>query len=113
MPIEGFTFEDITRIYPRVVANINRQIRHASNDCADRSSDPNPRKINIQLTLTPDEQPDGTCNSANMTVDVKTTVPPHKSATINLGLRSDGLLLVNLDSLDDINQATLAYQDDH
>ena len=112
MPVECFMFQDLATMFPKVVASINRHVRLASNDCADRSSDTAPRVITIQLEVVPEAEQDGSCARANMLIKVKSTVPPHRSATVSLGLRNDGVLLINLDSLQNIDQGSFSHADD-
>lgn len=87
-------------------------LQRAVKDCLDRPADKKARTVMIAFKMKPDPRPDGSCDKVSIELEVKSTVPTHKTAVYSMDARQNGSLVFNEDSLDEIDQTTLLPDDD-
>lgn len=88
-----------------------QHVRRAAIDCMDRPGDNKPRKVTLEVSLTPVMQPNGDCVEVEAQIQARSTVPPHKTKAYSFGLRKNGVIVFNPDSPDAIDQQTLINED--
>lgn len=82
-------------------------LRRAAMDCVDRPGDPKARKVTLEVELTPDPEPDGTCDRVHFQIRASSAVPKHQTRLYSAGLRANGALVFNEDSPGNVQQSTL------
>lgn len=86
-------------------------LKRAAKDCLDRPADNKARIVTIAFKVKPDPRPDGSCDKIGLAIEVKSTVPTHKTAVYSMDAQHNGSLVFNEDSLDEIDQTTLLPDD--
>lgn len=85
--------------------------RKLTDDCIDRPGSKAPRKLSIELIVTPVLDPNtGECDDVNIEAEIGSKVPKHRSRPINCQVRKTskgGQLVFNDFSLDNVDQRTL------
>ena len=76
-------------------------------DCMDRPGDGKSRKVTLEVTLSPVMDPAGDCTEVEAQIHAKSTVPPHRTKPYSFGLRRNGVLVFNPDSVENVGQSTL------
>lgn len=88
--------------------------RKLTDDCIDRPGSKAPRKLTIDLIVTPVLDPNtGECDDVNVEAEIGSKVPKHRSRPINCQVRKThkgGQLVFNDFSLDNVDQRTLDQQ---
>lgn len=87
-------------------------LKRAADDCYDRPVDNRPRKVTIQIELVPVPEANGDCGEVNADVKITSTIPPHQTKTLSLGLRHNGMLVHRTESPHNVNQPGLPIADD-
>ena len=96
----------------RIDEVFRRHLSRAFADCDDRPGDKTKRIVTIAVLITPDVQQDGAVTDVNIECEVSSKVPKHISRTINCALRAGGRAIFNDLSQEDVDQKTLAIDDD-
>lgn len=95
----------------RIVEAWNQAISRATRDCEDRPAENKPRKVTLELELTPVVFQDGAVlDSLKGIFRIKDTVPTRQSKDYSLGFRKrhgQARLVFNDLSEDDIHQKTI------
>lgn len=86
-------------------------LKRAAVDCMDRPADGKPRKVLLEVALVPVIEPDGGCSEVKAQIYAKSTVPTHRTKVYSFGLRKNGVLAFNEDSLEAIDQTTMFDED--
>lgn len=96
----------------KAVIAFERHLTRAANDCADRPGDRKPRKVILEINLTPVLDEDLDCTEVKAQIQVTSKVPVHRTKVYSLGMRRNGILVFNEDSPEAIDQTTLLPDDD-
>lgn len=96
----------------KAAMSFNGHLARIAADCMDRPGDTKARKVTLTFTVVPVISPDGTCDDVKAKFHIKSSVPDHCSKEYSLGMRRNGVLVFNEDSLDNIDQTTLLGDDD-
>jgi hypothetical protein len=113
MAIKPLTLATLSQIEDgKVAVAVDTLLRRASLDCHDRPGDPKERTVVIKIGLIPVLQPDGGCSEVKAQINAKAHVPDLKTREFSLGLKHNGTLVFNEDSLDSIDQATFPMGED-
>ena len=104
----------------RISANFDQLLDAAIRDCQDRPNDDKPRKLLIQLEISPVSDVENgqvICSGVNGAFQLKSTVPTRKTNVYSFGMRKLGkenkpTLVYNNDSLDNSDQKTIFDNDD-
>lgn len=91
----------------KAAAAFETHVKRAAIDCLDRPADNKPRKVTLEVAITPVLEPGGDCTEVEVQIYAKSTVPPHRTKPYSFGLRRNGVLVFNPDSTDNIDQSTL------
>ncbi len=96
----------------KVAQAFNKHVARASSDCYDRPGDSKPRVVLLQIEIIPVQDQHGNCDDVLIHVQTTSKVPPHRTNPINARLGTNGVLKLNLDSPDDVDQGSLPYHRD-
>lgn len=108
MGIKKFGIEDLGSLDDgRVVAQVNKLLNGATNDCMNRPGVDGARKIAITILLNPITDEGGVCEEVALEVQSKMTVPSMISKTFSMGANAAQGLLHNPASPENIHQRTL------
>lgn len=91
----------------RIAATINKSLRSAVEDCANRPGVDSARTVTVQIELRPVIDEDGVCTETALDVVSRASLPKHRSKTISMGVRPKGMLVFNTASEDSVRQTTL------
>lgn len=97
----------------KAVVAFEQHVRRAANDCLDRPGDATARKVTLEILLTPVCDQGGECSEVHAQIKASSAVPKHQTKVYSLGLRKNGVLVFNPDSVDHVDQATLYGEDDN
>lgn len=112
MGVEQFTIESMRDLDGGKAAEaFNMHVRRAAMDCLDRPADPKPRKVKLEVSLSPVLDTDGSCDRVDVQIHASSAVPTHRTRTYSFGLRRNGVLVFNPDSPDNVDQQTLMSDD--
>lgn len=113
MAIQQFTLDNLKDLDGgKAAAAFETHVRRAAMDCMDRPGDGKARKVILEVTLSPVMDPAGDCTEVEAQIHAKSTVPPHRTKPYSFGLRRNGVLVFNPDSVENVDQATLISEDD-
>lgn len=93
-------------------AAFNHHLHRIAVDCMERPADGKERVVNLKLVCKPMLQPDGDCTEVKMQIFVTSSIPTHKTKVYSCGLKRNGALAFNPDSLDAVDQATFLSDED-
>lgn len=115
--IHNFTLQNLSELDAgRICESWNQAVMRAANDCDDRPALKKPRKIMLELELTPVFQQDGAfLDSLNGTFRVKESVPTRESKEYSIGFRKKSgqpNLVFNDMSEDNVHQRTIDQEDE-
>jgi len=96
----------------KVMKALAAHLRRASLDCHDRPGDSKPRKVTMEISLVPVLAEDLTCDEVKSQIQIKSTLPAHRTKIYSFGLKASGALVFNPDSLDAVDQGTLLPDDE-
>jgi hypothetical protein len=99
----------------RIAANFDQLLDGAIRDCQDRPNDDKPRKLLVQIEISPVSDVENgqvICSGTNTSFQLKSTVPTRKTNVYSMGMRKLGkdnkpTLIYNNDSLDNVDQKTI------
>ncbi len=94
------------------VAIFEHLLKLAAIDCSERPAESKVRKVVLEVQMSPVCESQGDCTSVEARIVARSTVPAQQSRLYSLGLRRNGVLCFNPDSVDNINQASLFNGDD-
>lgn len=95
----------------KINAALETHLKRASLDCQDRPGDAKARVVTCAFTFVPVMDQSGFCEEVKWDVQVKSKVPAHQSKAFSAALRRDGSFVFSEDSLENVNQGTLGYDD--
>lgn len=103
---------DLNSMPKRIQAQFQDGLKRALFDCTDRFDLDKKRCVTLQLTLVPQGKPDKDgLVPMEWTGDIKVTLPPFTSAVYSgkvlANESKEGVLIINDESLDNVNQATI------
>lgn len=96
-------------------AEFRKRISLVSKDCQDRTGDSKAREIDVKIRFEPVVDQNGYVTDTKMTLDIKSKLPAYQSKPYSVGARrrgDQGTFVFNEDSLDNVNQDTLDFNDD-
>jgi len=91
---------------------LRKHLKRAADDCMDRPGDSKPRKIKVEIGYVPMLLPSGDAYDAGMQLKISSSIPEHVSQQYCVSMRKNGTFVVNLDSLDSVNQNTMDFDGD-
>lgn len=90
-----------------VSAAFQHHLKRAVEDCDDRPGDKKPRKVTLELLVTPVVLQDGSTTDVSVESYVKSSVPPHISRPVECKVKQGGKAVFNDLSQDNPNQMTI------
>ena len=90
-------------------------VQRAVKDCIDRPGDKRPRKVVLQLAITPVPVIQGNvidCDGAKGAFQCKVKIPDWETRTVDFGVQNSGDLIFNPDSPHDHRQTTMLAEDE-
>lgn len=91
----------------RIAAAVDLAIEQCSRDCVDRPGDSGTRKVTLEIGIKPEQGEDGSCETAAVEFQIKTSLPARRSKTFQMATKPSGMLEFNPASPDAIGQRTL------
>jgi len=95
----------------RISIAFEQALKRVIQDCDDRPGEKKERTVTLTLAVKPRLDADGMCEDCDVQVAVTDSVPKRKSKVYNMALRKGGLLVYNDDSLDNVDQETMDFDD--
>lgn len=96
----------------KVQMAFNHELTRTVKDCVDRPGDTNPRKVAIELSLTPQIDKDtGQCEGVHGEFKVRSKTPDRVSKVYDFGLNKKGQLYFNAESPENHRQYGLGEMD--
>lgn len=96
----------------RISIAFEQALKRVIQDCDDRPGEKKERTVTLTLAVKPRLDADGMCEDCDVQVAVTDSVPKRKSKVYNMALRKGGLLVYNDDSLDNVDQETMDFDDE-
>jgi len=113
MQLQQLTLETLGQIDGgKGVALFQKHLARAAADCEDRPNDLKGRTVTLTVEVKPVPNDDGTCDEVSFQILAASKVPTHHSKPYSGRLHKGGMIGVNLDSLDNVNQTTLLGEND-
>jgi hypothetical protein len=91
----------------KVAAGFQKEVAHVVADCMDRPSDDRARKVGLIMSVVPDCDGMGVCETATVEFKIQSSVPARQSKTYQMRVHANGSLLFNPESPDNVHQGTL------
>ena len=114
--LKKISLEEIAEIDEgRIGVAFAQALSRLAADLNDRPGDDRPRKLNLQVEMTPTCDETGVCDSVQMQVQIKDSIPTRRSRKYDLGLRSTrdgGQLVYSPGSYDNHRQGTMDFDDE-
>ena len=104
------SFEDIDG--GRIAEELRVHLRRIWLDYKYRPADATARVVTMKIKLVPELEADGSCDRCKMAVEFSSSIPKHKTRTIELGMKASGMLVFNPDSPDNVVQSTMFDDND-
>jgi hypothetical protein len=113
MPVCQVSLESLKNLDDgKPMAAFNLHLQRIANDCLDRPADGKERAVTLKVVCKPAMQDDGDCTEVKAQIFVTSSIPTHKTKVYSFGLRRNGVLVFNPDSLDAVDQSTMFEDDD-
>jgi hypothetical protein len=101
------TLQTIRDFDPGIVLAFNKRLAAAAADCDDRPMDDKPRKITLEVVMTPIlDKGTRECDSVEIDFRCGSKQPEYRTKPYVIGLNKGGILVGDPDSPDDPNQRT-------
>ncbi|MGH7130991.1 MAG: hypothetical protein ACREJO_03490 [Phycisphaerales bacterium] len=97
----------------RLVRAFEVELKRLVQDCVDRPGDANVRKLTMELTLTPQQEADGSCELATAEVAMIGKIPPRRSKSYQVAVTPNGKAIINPANNTNIAQGTLDELNDN
>lgn len=91
----------------RVAAGFQKELDHIVKDCEDRPGDVRARQVTLKLSLVPDSDGMGVCETVQGEFSITSSVPNRVSKKYQMRVHANGSLLFNPESPEDVTQGTL------
>lgn len=88
----------------RIALAVDQALARVARDIEDRPGDDRPRSVNLQISVKPNLDQDGMCDTTSALIQIKETIPTRKSPEYSFGLRKGGMLVHRSDNPGDVNQ---------
>lgn len=112
MAIKEVTFQDLVEMDDgKLALAINKALKRAAADCEDRPNVKRPRSISINLSIRPVPDDSGFASDCKYGFVISESLPKRASREFVFGLRKNGVMTFNPDSLNDHNQQTFEFED--
>lgn len=119
MPHLKLTLDNIKEIdLGRMSKTLTMLLTRAAKDCMDRPHEPKARTVSLEFAMVPvpmtrtDGSPLEGCEEVHVQIQFPTKTPVYRSKEMSMGLKADGTVFFNPDSLNNIKQATFIDEDD-
>lgn len=107
MGLRQFTLKNMHLVEGGLVGVVfDEHMARIAKDIEDRPGDKTARKLTVTISVEPRIRGKD-CDEGAVQVAMKSSIPDHKTQTISVGLRKNGILTFNPDSEDNVNQGTL------
>lgn len=108
MPLEVFNTEALARLDGgRLRVGLDQALKRATADCEDRPGLKKPRRITLEIEITPVMEGGGTLDSVVLDFSIKERVPARSSKAYSMRAGHDGALLYNELAPEDVDQGTI------
>jgi hypothetical protein len=113
MAVQKLSLESIPELDPGIVLAFNNHLKRAAQDCEDRPADRKPRKVTLEVMISPVmDLNTRECASTEIDLQTTSTIPAYRTRTYSVGMRKNGILAFNPDSPDNCDQGTFDMGDD-
>lgn len=110
--LEKFSLASLSTIDgERIAIAFEQALKRVVQDCDDRPGEKKERTVTLTLAVKPRLDVDGLCEDCDIQVAVTDSVPKRKSKVYNMSLRKGGHLLYNNESLDNVEQDTMDFDE--
>lgn len=109
MPIKEFIISDLREIDGgRISEALKLQLKRVIEDCRDRPNLDKPRKIKLQIEISPTADPKTfALDGINLSFRLNSTYPNMERVDLNLGCKANGQLFFSEHSPDNFDQKTV------
>ncbi len=94
----------------RIALAVDQALARIARDIEDRPGDDRPRSVNLQISVKPNLDQDGMCDTTAALIQIKETIPTRKIPEYSFGLCKGGMLVHRSDNPNDVNQPGLFGQ---
>jgi hypothetical protein len=94
------------------MAAFNVHLERIARDCMDRPGDAKERAVTLKVICKPVMESDGDCSEVKTQIFVTSSIPTHKTKVYSFGLRRNGVIVFNPESLDSVDQTTMFGDED-
>lgn len=110
--LKKLTLESLAEIDGgRLKIAFEQALKRIIEDCEDRPGVKKARTLNLQLDVLPAPDATGVCDDAKVQATITDNVPKRKTKIWDMSLRKGGHLLFRPDSLDDVEQQAMDFDD--
>ncbi len=110
--LEQLRLDTLGTLEPRLEAVFQRHLASIAQDCINRPREKNKRKIVIEMTIEPVQDPEtGECEHCNISVEARSKVPTHRTKSFQLAPSKAGFRF-NSEVPENINQPGLFSKDE-
>lgn len=96
----------------RLALAFEQALKRCVLDCEDRPGESKPRKLTLNLELTPTLDEDLVCDNVKLQFHISDNVPKRRTKKYDMSLRKGGHLLFQPDSLDNVDQTTFEFNEE-
>lgn len=109
--LDALKFTTLADLDPRLDVLIQAHLKRTANDCMDRAREPGKRKVLVEFTFVPVEDPEsGECDDVKMKVQVKSSQPVYRTKSYSLQPTKNGFLF-NRESPENVRQQGLGFDE--
>lgn len=91
----------------KLVKAFGIEMKRLVQDCVDRPGDSTARKLSMEITITPQQEADGSCERATAEVQMIGKTPPRRSKPYEIMVTPSGQAIINPENHTSVMQGTL------
>lgn len=84
------------------------ELRRAVNDIMERPADPSKRRVVLEVVIEPGDPKNGQADRARVTFRASAKLPPQQTASHEMKVHGQGVLMFHPDSPEDVSQRTFS-----
>lgn len=113
MAMKTLTYKTLGELDGGVIAiAVDSELKRVIADCRDREGESKPRKITLELLISPLTDQCGHADDVETQFTIKSSVPSRRTKAYRMGMRRDDTVFFQEDSLMEPSQNTLSYSSD-
>lgn len=113
MAVRTLSYKTLGELDGGIIAiAMDSELERVIADCRDREGENKPRKITLELLISPLTDQCGHADDVETQFVIKSVVPSRRTKAYRMGMKRDNSVYYQEDSLDAPDQSTLAYSED-